>query len=120
MTTLERTKMDDEEYRVKYINLRVLKSAQEYLKTEGASPDAVYPIRVPDDLLVQAMKLGGAEKADKLIHHIFTLGLTLWSEALYDQVFGSQKSLEDFIKLVKERKDKDEQKPFVKDGPLCK
>jgi hypothetical protein len=100
--------MEEEEYKIKYVNLRVLKSAQEYLKDNGICEKAIYPIRVPDDLLVQALKLGGAEKADKLIHHIFTLGLTLWSEALYDQVFGSQKQLEDFIELVKKRNREDE------------
>jgi hypothetical protein len=45
--------MDQEEYDRKYVNLRVLKSIQEYLKTEGDLSTAVYPIKVPQDLLYQ-------------------------------------------------------------------
>jgi hypothetical protein len=94
--------MEEQEYNRKYINLRVLKSIQEYLKTDCASP-SLYPITVPDDLLIQALKLQGAENADKLIHHIFKLGLALWSEKLFKDEFGSQESLEDFIDTVKKR-----------------
>jgi hypothetical protein len=94
--------MEEQEYNRKYINLRVLKSIQEYLKTDCASP-SLYPITVPDDLLIQALKLQGAENADKLIHHIFKLGLALWSEKLFKDEFGSQESLEDFIDMVKKR-----------------
>ena len=94
--------MEEQEYNRKYINLRVLKSIQEYLKTDCASP-SLYPITVPDDLLIQALKLQGAENADKLIHHIFKLGLALWSEKLFKDEFGSQESLEDFIETVKKR-----------------
>ncbi|MBW1738097.1 MAG: hypothetical protein JRJ69_11235 [Deltaproteobacteria bacterium] len=61
--------MDEAEYKGKYINLRILKSIQEYLKKDGAaSPTAVYPIRVPDELLFQVLQLEGAENADSLIH----------------------------------------------------
>lgn len=95
--------MEDEEYNRKYVDLRILKSIQEYMKSEGSSSTAVYPINVPDDLLYQAVKLQGPENADKLIHHIFKLGLTLWSEKLYNDAFGSQEDLEKFIELVKKR-----------------
>ena len=98
--------MDEEEYNRKYANLRVLKSIQEYLKKENVSGTAVYPIKVPDDLLYQVLKLQGAEKTDELIHHIFKLGLTKWSGELYDNVFGSEQILEEFIDLVKKRNKK--------------
>jgi hypothetical protein len=94
--------MEEQEYNRKYINLRVLKSIQEYLKADCVSPN-VYPITVPEDLLIQALRLQGAENADKLIHHIFKLGLALWSEKLFKDEFGSQESLEDFIDTVKKR-----------------
>lgn len=96
--------MDEAEYKGKYINLRILKSIQEYLKKTGTPPStAVYPIRVPDELLYQVLQLEGAENADNLIHDIFELGLTLWSEQLYDDVFGSEQNLEEFIEIVKKR-----------------
>ncbi|MFO7737813.1 MAG: hypothetical protein R6V46_05025 [Desulfatiglandaceae bacterium] len=98
--------MDEAEYHKKYVNLRVLKSVQEYLKTESGSPTALHPIRVPDELLYQVLKSQGAEKADALIHHIFELGLIQWSEELYNDVFGSQEKLEAFINLVKARNKK--------------
>jgi len=95
--------MDEEEYKEKYVNLRILKSVQEYLKSGGDSQTAIYPIRVPDDLLYQVVKQQGTESADQLIHRIFEMGLKIWSETLYQEVFGSQKKLEEFIKLVKSR-----------------
>jgi hypothetical protein len=95
--------MDEEEYRIKYANLRILKSIQEYLKSENESQTALFPIKVPDDLLCQAVRMQGTESADELIHQIFKLGLAVWSEKLYQDVFGSQKSLEEFIELVKRR-----------------
>lgn len=95
--------MDEEEYRIKYTNLRILKSIQDYLKSDNDSATSVYPIKVPDDLLIQVLKLQGAEKTDDLIHHIFKLGLTLWSEKVYDDSFGSPVALSSFIKVVKER-----------------
>ena len=95
--------MDEEEYKSKYVNLRILKSIQDYLKTKGNSSAALYPIEVPEDFLYQAAKLQGAESADRLIHEVFELGLTLWSEKLYHDVFGSEENLEAFIELVKER-----------------
>ena len=99
--------MDEAEYKGKYINLRILKSIQEYLKKNGStSSTAVYPIKVPDELLYQVLKLEGPENADKLIHDIFELGLTIWSEQLYDDVFGSEQNLEEFIELVKKRNKK--------------
>ena len=95
--------MDEEEYNRKYVNLRILKSVQDYLRSENDSPAAVYPIRVPDELLYQVLRLQGSKSSDELIHHIFKLGLTLWSDKLYNNVFGSQRSLEEFIELVKKR-----------------
>jgi hypothetical protein len=95
--------VDEEEYKGKYINLRILKSVQEFLSPNSKVQTAVYPINVPDDLLYQVLKLQGPEGADNLIHQIFKLGLTLWSEKLYHEVFGSQQSLEEFIDLVKKR-----------------
>jgi hypothetical protein len=100
--------MDKEEYNKKYMNLRILKSVQEYLKTKGNSSTAVYPIRVPEELLYQELKLRGAESTDDLIHNIFRLGLTFWSENLYRDVFGSQESLEEFIELVRKGKKESE------------
>ena len=95
--------MDEEEYNRKYVNLRVLKSIQEYLKTEGNSSTAVYPIRVPQDLLYQVLKIQGPDNADKLIHHIFRLGLDTWSDEFFNEAFGSQQKLEQFIEMVKKR-----------------
>jgi hypothetical protein len=95
--------MDQEEYDRKYVNLKVLKSIQEYSKTEGAASAAVYPIRVPEELLYQVLKLQGPDSADKLIHHIFRLGLDIWSEEFFTEAFGSQENLERFIDLVKKR-----------------
>ena len=95
--------MDEEEYNWKYVNLRVLKSAQDFVKNESISSTSVYPISVPDDLLYQVLKLQGPKSADQLISHIFRLGLTSWSEKLYNEVFGSEQNLEEFIELVKKR-----------------
>ena len=95
--------MDEEEYNIKYANLRILKSIQEYLKSESESATSVYPIRVPDDLLLQTLRFKGARSADELIHDIFKLGLTIWSEKLYDEAFGSPGALKSFIEIVKNR-----------------
>jgi hypothetical protein len=95
--------VDEEEYKRKYVNLNVLKSVQDYLKADTTTPNAVYPISVPEDLLYQALKLQGAENADELVHYIFKLGLTLWSEKLFNDEFGSEQSLENFIELVRKR-----------------
>ncbi|MFH1122062.1 MAG: hypothetical protein V1758_00210 [Pseudomonadota bacterium] len=95
--------MDEEEYQNKYLNLRILKSVQEYLKADTNSSTAVYPMRIPDDLLYQVLKLQGPDKVDKVVHHIFKLGLAVWSEKLYSEVFGSQETLEDFIEVMKKR-----------------
>lgn len=95
--------MDEEEFKSKYVHLRILKSIQEYLKADTEEGAAVYPIRVPDDLLYQLVKLHGADRADKIIHQIFQLGLTAWSEKLYNEVFGTQQNLESFIDLLKKR-----------------
>ncbi|MBW2030940.1 MAG: hypothetical protein JRJ31_17915 [Deltaproteobacteria bacterium] len=95
--------MDEEEFNFKYTNLRILKSAQEYLKSVEESPTALYPIKVPDDLLYQLVRMHGVEKTDRIIHHIFELGLSLWSEKVYREAFGSNKDLERFIEMVKRR-----------------
>jgi len=96
--------MDNEEYKRKYINLRILKNIQEYLKPgEKNTPTSVYPIKVPDELLYQVLKYQGPVVVDQLIHHIFELGLASWSERLFEDIFGSSKNLEDFLELIKER-----------------
>jgi hypothetical protein len=100
--------MDEEEYTNKYANLLILKSIQEYLKEDNNNHTPVYPIRVPDEFLYQTLKLKGAKSADNLIHQVFKLGLSIWSERLYNTVFGSQQSLEEFIELVKKRTKEEE------------
>ncbi|HIC85101.1 MAG TPA: hypothetical protein EYP06_02245 [Desulfobacterales bacterium] len=95
--------MNEEEYKEKYMNLRILKSIQEYLKDDSKAPTAVYPIKVPDDLLYQILKVQGPEKADEVIHQIFKIGLSIWSDQLYRETFGSEESLKAFIELVKKR-----------------
>ena len=99
--------MDEEEYTNKYLNLMILKSIQEYLKSDDNNHTAVYPIRIPDELLYQTLKLKGAKSADSLIHHIFKLGLSIWSEKVYNTVFGSQQSLEEFVEIVKKQNKED-------------
>ena len=96
------------EYDNKYFALRLLKSIQDFLKAERNTATAVYPIKVPDDFLYQVLKFKGPEEADKLIAQIFKLGLELWSEQTFIDVFGSSKKLEEFVKLLKDRsKEKD-------------
>jgi hypothetical protein len=96
-------KMDDQEFKTKYVHLRILKSIQQYLKADTEASAAVYPIRVPDDLLYQLVKIHGPEEADRVIHQIFKIGLSAWSDKLYNEVFGSQQDLETFIDLLKRR-----------------
>lgn len=93
--------MDEKEFKRKYHYLRILKSVQDYLKTEGEQASMVYPIKVPDELVYQVVKVEGAEKADEVIHRIFRLGLTLWSEGLFQEIFGTVENLQAFIDLVK-------------------
>ncbi len=95
--------VNEEEYNKKYLTLRILKSIQDYLKEESACATAVYPIKVPEDLVYQVLKLQGPEGTDKLIGHIFKLGLDLWSEKIFSDVFRSSEKLEEFVALVKER-----------------
>ncbi len=95
--------MDEQEYSRKYANLRILKSIQEYFKSEADAGTAVYPVRVPDDLLVQVLRSKGPEGVDELIHRIFQMGLRAWSERLYTKEFGSEENLLQFIELVKKR-----------------
>jgi hypothetical protein len=54
------------------------------------------------------LKLKGAKSADSIIHHIFKLGLSIWSEKLYNTVFGSHESLEEFIELVRKQNKEDD------------
>ena len=95
--------MDEVEYKKKYTNLMILKSVQDYLKTDSNSSDSVYPVKVPDDLFIQVLRLDGPEGLDRIIHHIFKLGLTLWNEKLYDNEFGSPAALNKFIDMVRRR-----------------
>ena len=81
----------------------ILKSVQDYLKTDSNSSDSVYPVKVPDDLFIQVLRLDGPEGLDRIIHHIFKLGLTLWNEKLYDNEFGSPAALNKFIDMVRRR-----------------
>src|SRR5210317_1670583 len=100
--------MNEKEYNKKFTHLRILKSVQDYLRTNSESSTSVYPIKVPDDLLIQVLRQDGPEGVDRLIHHIFKLGLTLWNEKLYDDEFGTPAALNEFISLVK-RKVRDEE-----------
>jgi hypothetical protein len=95
--------LDDKEFENKYVSLKILKGIHEYLKPEGSPETAVYPIRVPDDLVYQMLKLQGPKDLDTLIHSIFRIGLSVWSEKLYRQVFGSEKSLEEFVEEMKRK-----------------
>ena len=99
--------MEKEEYKKKYLNLKILKSIQEYLKSDDNDHTTVFPIRVPDELIYQTLKTKGAKNTDTIIHHIFKLGLSMWSEKQYNTVFGSHQSLEEFIELVKNQNKKD-------------
>ncbi len=96
--------MNEEEYKRKYLTVTILKSIQEYLKTGSTSKTAVYPIKVPHDLLYDVLEWEGPEEADKLIDYIFKFGLRVWSEKKFSEVFGSSKKLEEFVELVKKRK----------------
>lgn len=95
--------MEDEEYRQKLQHLKILKSIQEYLKSEGESSAAVYPIKVPEELIYQILKGEGPEEVDRLVHHIFNMGLSIWSEKVFQEHFGSTENLERFIEMVKKR-----------------
>ena len=99
--------MEKEEYKKKYLNLKILKSIQEYLKSDDNNHTTVFPIRVPDELIYQTLKSKGAKNTDTIIHHIFKLGLSIWSEKQYNTVFGSHQSLEEFIELVKNQNKED-------------
>ncbi len=95
--------MDEQEYKKKYTNLMILKSVQDYLKTDSESAESVYPVKVPDELFMQVLKIDGPEGLDRIVHHIFKMGLSLWNEKLYDNEFGSPAALNEFIDLVKRR-----------------
>jgi hypothetical protein len=95
--------MDQEEYDKKYVPLRILKSIQAYLKDEDLVHTAVYPVNIPDDLLLQVLQHQGSKPLDDLIHEIFRIGLRIWAENLFMEVFGSTEELEAFIEEVKRR-----------------
>ena len=95
--------MDEKEYHRKYVNLRILKSIQDYLKDGDSGAFALHPMRIPEELLYQVVKLRGPDEADELIHQIFRTGLTIWSERLYTDEFGSERRLQEFIDLVRKR-----------------
>ncbi len=106
--------MNDEEYNKKLSDLAVLKSIQEYQNSDSVRGAALYPIRVPDNLLYEALKSHGPENTDNLIHHIFRLGLDLWSEEFFNNAFGTKQHLEKFIELLKDRKRTEKKSPFEK------
>lgn len=95
--------MDEQEFQKKYADLRILKGVQEYLKSEADTSSAVYPIRIPQELLYQLLRSQGPEDADQVIHQIFKIGLSVWSEHLFSTTFGNERSLKEFIELVRER-----------------
>ncbi len=95
--------MDEQEFQKKYVDLRMLKSIQEFLKADTDARAAVYPIKVPEDLLYQLLRSQGAEDTDYVIHQIFKLGLNIWSEQLFSSTFGNEQSLKDFIRILKEK-----------------
>jgi hypothetical protein len=95
--------MDENDYNKKYRALRILKSIQDYSKPGYEPPTSVYPIKIPRDFLLQTLRIHGPKDSDSLIHSIFKLGLNLWSEALYQNTFGSTDSLQKFIDMVKNK-----------------
>jgi len=99
--------MEEEEYRKKYTNLMILKSVQDYLKTDTGSSGSVFPVKIPDELFLQILRLDGPEGLDYIVHQIFKLGLAMWNERLFDKEFGSPAALNEFIDLMKRRSEND-------------
>jgi hypothetical protein len=99
--------MEEEEYRKKYTNLMILKSVQDYLKTDTGSSGSVFPVKIPDELFLQILRLDGPEGLDYIVHQIFKLGLSMWNERLFDKEFGSPAALNEFIDLMKRRSEND-------------
>ncbi len=95
--------MEEEEYRKKHTNLMILKSVQDYLKTDTTSSGSVFPVKIPDELFLQVLRLDGPEVLDRTVHYIFKLGLALWNERLFDKEFGSPAALNEFIDIMKSR-----------------
>jgi hypothetical protein len=95
--------MEREAFEHKYQVLYLLKSIQEYLKSDNGHESAVFPLKVPRGLLANITGTKGPENADKLLQSIFELGLKVWSEQMYLQTFGSARNLEDFVEKVKNR-----------------
>jgi hypothetical protein len=92
---------DEKEYSLKYAGMRILKSIQEYLKIEDPGEAALYPIKVPSELLYQITNLQSPEESDRVVHAIFRLGLKVWADKFFEEVFGSAKELEGFIEVMK-------------------
>ena len=95
--------MDQEEYDMKYVPPRILKSVQGYLKDGDSVHTAVYPVNIPDDMLLRVLQHHGSKPLDDLIHEIFRVGLRIWAENLFVDVFGSIRHLETFIEEMKHR-----------------
>ena len=93
--------MKTEDYGRKYVALRILKSIQEYLKFGNHKADAIYPIHVPNDFLVQIVKHHGSQFADELINEVFQIGLKVWAERFYLEVFEGPENLEAFVEEVR-------------------
>jgi hypothetical protein len=92
--------LETEDYGRKHFALRILKSIQEYLKSGNHGNSAVYPINVPNDLLVLVLKHHGTEFADELINEIFRIGVKAWAEEFYLEVFEGPENLESFVEEV--------------------
>jgi hypothetical protein len=92
---------NEKEYSLKYAGMRILKSIQEYLKVEDPGEAALYPIKVPSELLYHVTKLRSPEESDRVVHAIFRLGLKVWADKFFEEVFGSPKELEGFIEVMK-------------------
>jgi hypothetical protein len=96
--------METEDYSRKYAALRILKSIQEYLKGGNHKTNAIYPIYVPNDFLVQLVKNHGSQFADELINEVFQIGLKVWAEQFYLEVFEGPENLEAFVEEVRKER----------------
>jgi hypothetical protein len=89
--------METEDCGRKYVALKILKSIQEYLTSDNHETDAVYPIQVPRDLLIQIVKYHGSRIADELINEMFQVGLKVWAEQFYLDVFEPPENPDPFL-----------------------
>jgi len=53
------------------------------------------------ELLYHIAELRSTEEADRVVHTLFRLGLKLWADKFFEEVFGSAKELEGFIGIMK-------------------